>query len=127
MSDLSLMAMALCAPVSVWALAMPSLLLEAAAQGMVLYMASNFLLAPAPTCLATISGETFAVLTSVVPFQHCCISGTCSDIFCLLPDEFAREPAACGTATGEEKPIEDISDISIDKINNLMFGNASSS
>uniref|UniRef100_A0A0E0R2Q8 Eukaryotic translation initiation factor 3 subunit B n=1 Tax=Oryza rufipogon TaxID=4529 RepID=A0A0E0R2Q8_ORYRU len=80
-----------------WALAMPSLLLEAAAQGMVLYMASNFLLAPAPTCLATIS------------------------------DEFAREPAACGTATGEEKPIEDISDISIDKINNLMFGNASSS
>ncbi|EEC67478.1 hypothetical protein OsI_34721 [Oryza sativa Indica Group] len=89
--------MALCAPVSVWALAMPSLLLEAAAQGMVLYMASNFLLAPAPTCLATIS------------------------------DEFAREPAACGTATGEEKPIEDISDISIDKINNLMFGNASSS
>ncbi|KAF2914904.1 hypothetical protein DAI22_10g198900 [Oryza sativa Japonica Group] len=38
-------------PARHWALAMPSLLLEAAAQGMVLYMASNFLLAPAPTLL----------------------------------------------------------------------------
>ncbi|KAF0930166.1 hypothetical protein E2562_030319 [Oryza meyeriana var. granulata] len=76
-----------------WALAVPSVLM-AAAQGMVLYMGSNFLLAPAPTSLATVS------------------------------DEFAREPAASTSATGEEKPIEPISDIGIDQINRLMFGNA---
>ncbi|KAF0930165.1 hypothetical protein E2562_030319 [Oryza meyeriana var. granulata] len=82
-----------CYPARHWALAVPSVLM-AAAQGMVLYMGSNFLLAPAPTSLATVS------------------------------DEFAREPAASTSATGEEKPIEPISDIGIDQINRLMFGNA---
>uniref|UniRef100_A0A0E0E9V0 PIG-P domain-containing protein n=1 Tax=Oryza meridionalis TaxID=40149 RepID=A0A0E0E9V0_9ORYZ len=108
-------------PARHWALAVPSLLLAAAAQGMVLYMASNFLLAPAPTCLATISSEAFTVLTSLVQFQVPTLPSLLQ-----FSDEFTREPAACGTATGEEKPIEAISDIGIDKINNLMFGNASS-
>ncbi|BAH95490.1 hypothetical protein OsI_37264 [Oryza sativa Indica Group] len=76
MSDLSLMGGVVRTGVVAfkhWALAMPSLLLVVAAQGMVLYMASNFLLLLA------------------------------------WPLSMMNLPAACGTAIGEDKPIEAIS------------------
>uniref|UniRef100_I1R3I4 Uncharacterized protein n=1 Tax=Oryza glaberrima TaxID=4538 RepID=I1R3I4_ORYGL len=76
MSDLSLMGGVVRTGVVAfkhWALAMPSLLLVVAAQGMVLYMASNFLLQLA------------------------------------WPLSMMNLPAACGTAIGEDKPIEAIS------------------
>lgn len=41
-----------------WALAVPAFVAVAAAQGVVLYMASNFLLAAPPACLHTITGQT---------------------------------------------------------------------
>ena len=40
------------------------------------------------------------------------------------PDEFSREPlSSVPLVDGDEQPIESISDISINKINYLMFNN----
>ncbi|XP_044449881.1 phosphatidylinositol N-acetylglucosaminyltransferase subunit P-like [Triticum aestivum] len=46
-----------CCPLRRWAVAVPAFLAVAVAQGVVLYVASNFLLAPPPACFNTISDE----------------------------------------------------------------------
>ncbi|XP_037474174.1 phosphatidylinositol N-acetylglucosaminyltransferase subunit P-like [Triticum dicoccoides] len=74
------------------AVAVPAFVAVAVAQGLVLYVASNFLLAPPPACFNTIS------------------------------DEHAREPASSSLRTGADQAIEPIADIRIDRMNNLMFG-----
>uniref|UniRef100_A0A0D9VWR2 PIG-P domain-containing protein n=1 Tax=Leersia perrieri TaxID=77586 RepID=A0A0D9VWR2_9ORYZ len=92
-------------PSRYWALAVPSFVIVAMALCMVVYMGLNFLATPPPTSFNTIF------------------------------DEYSRERAfdpanANANATEEdaeekgevERPIEPISDISIDQINNLMFG-----
>ncbi|KAM3409712.1 hypothetical protein ACQJBY_002152 [Aegilops geniculata] len=80
-----------CCPLRRWAVAVPAFVAVAVAQGVVLYVASNFLLAPPPACFNTIS------------------------------DEHAREPASSSLRTGEDQAIEPISDIGIDRMNHLMF------
>ncbi|KAF0902655.1 hypothetical protein E2562_018284 [Oryza meyeriana var. granulata] len=89
-------------PSRYWALAAPSFMIVATALCMVVYMGLNFLATPPPTSFNTIF------------------------------DEHSRERAmfdsANATAMEEEeeveleRPIEPISDISVDQINSLMFG-----
>uniref|UniRef100_A0A0E0NYQ3 PIG-P domain-containing protein n=2 Tax=Oryza rufipogon TaxID=4529 RepID=A0A0E0NYQ3_ORYRU len=85
-------------PSRYWALAVPSFVIVATALCMVVYVGFNFLATPPPTSFNTIF------------------------------DEYSRERTmfdpANANATGEEeeveRPIEPISDISIDQINSLM-------
>ncbi|KAM0854338.1 hypothetical protein ACQ4PT_050493 [Festuca glaucescens] len=79
-----------------WAVAVPAFVLVAVAQVMILYVASNFLLAPPPASFDTIS------------------------------DEHARDPAASSPGTGADRPVEPISDVGIDRMNHLMFGDQGS-
>ncbi|KAL6651625.1 hypothetical protein ACP70R_010550 [Stipagrostis hirtigluma subsp. patula] len=79
-------------PSKYWALAVPSFVIVAVALSMVIYMGLNFLATPPPTSFNTIF------------------------------DENSRERMAFSSGVEAEKPIEPISDISIDQINNLMFG-----
>ncbi|KAM3403335.1 hypothetical protein ACQJBY_006837 [Aegilops geniculata] len=88
-----------CCPLKRWAVAVPAFLAVAVAQGVVLYVASNFLLAPPPACFNIISDEH-------APFS----------------DEHAREPASSSLRTGADQAIEPIADIGIDRMNHLMFG-----
>uniref|UniRef100_A0ACD5TM54 Uncharacterized protein n=1 Tax=Avena sativa TaxID=4498 RepID=A0ACD5TM54_AVESA len=74
-----------------WAVAVPAFVAVAVAQGVVLYVASNFLLTPPPASFDTIS------------------------------DEHALDPAS-SPGTGADEPIEPISDLGIDRMNHLMFG-----
>lgn len=75
-----------------WALAVPSFVMVAVALSMVIYMGFNFLATPPPTSFDTIF------------------------------DEHSRERTMFSHAIEAERPIEPISDISIDQVNNLMFG-----
>jgi phosphatidylinositol N-acetylglucosaminyltransferase subunit P len=45
-------------------------------------------------------------------------------IFLLFKDEYSREPTIFTLSEGMEKPIDPISDVGIDQINHLMFGDA---
>ena len=45
-------------------------------------------------------------------------------IFILFIDEYSREPNTFIPSEEMEKPIDPISDVGIDQINHLMFGNA---
>ncbi|WVZ55031.1 hypothetical protein U9M48_005749 [Paspalum notatum var. saurae] len=78
-------------PSKYWALAVPSFVIVAVALSMAIYMGLNFVATPPPTSFSTIF------------------------------DENSRECTAFSPAMEEERPIEPISDISIDQINNLMF------
>ncbi|KAF8660440.1 hypothetical protein HU200_058025 [Digitaria exilis] len=79
-------------PSKYWALAAPSFVIVAVALSMGIYMGLNFVATPPPTSFNTIF------------------------------DENSRERMTFSPAMEEERPIEPISDISIDQINNLMFG-----
>ncbi|XP_047043618.1 phosphatidylinositol N-acetylglucosaminyltransferase subunit P-like [Lolium rigidum] len=79
-----------------WAVAVPAFVLAAAAQVVILYVASNFLLSPPPASFDTIS------------------------------DEHARYRASSSPGTGADRPVEPISDIGIDRMNHLMFGDQGS-
>ncbi|CAN6236676.1 unnamed protein product [Urochloa humidicola] len=79
-------------PSKYWALAVPSFVIVAVALSMAIYMGLNFVATPPPTSFSTIF------------------------------DENSRERMVFSPAMEEERPIEPISDISIDQINNLMFG-----
>ncbi|CAN6241412.1 unnamed protein product [Urochloa humidicola] len=78
-------------PSKYWALAVPSFVIVAVALSMAIYMGLNFVATPPPTSFSTIF------------------------------DENSRERMTFSPAMEEERPIEPISDISIDQINNLMF------
>ena len=54
-----------------------------------------------------------------------CIFELCVNLVLVTsPDEFSREPlSSVPSVDGDEQPIESISDISINKINYLMFDN----
>ncbi|KAK3143352.1 hypothetical protein QOZ80_4AG0299300 [Eleusine coracana subsp. coracana] len=80
-------------PSKYWALAVPSFVIVAVALSMAIYMGFNFLATPPPTSFNTIF------------------------------DENSRERVMFSPAVNEEeRPIEPISDMRIDQINNLMFG-----
>lgn len=59
------------------------------------------------------------VLFCIFQFYILSFSSCCNDCFA---DEDSRERTTFSPAIEEETPIEPISDISIDQINNLMFG-----
>jgi len=42
----------------------------------------------------------------------------------LCSDEFSKDPSSDECSLEDEKPIEPISDIGIDRINDIMFNNA---
>ncbi|XP_062186110.1 phosphatidylinositol N-acetylglucosaminyltransferase subunit P-like [Phragmites australis] len=79
-------------PSKYWAVAVPSFMIVAVVLSIAIYMGINFLATPPPTSFNTIF------------------------------DENSRERVTFSPAMEEERPIEPISDISIDQINNLMFG-----
>ncbi|XP_039821788.1 phosphatidylinositol N-acetylglucosaminyltransferase subunit P-like isoform X5 [Panicum virgatum] len=79
-------------PSKYWALAVPSFVIVAVALSMAIYMGLNFVATPPLTSFSTIF------------------------------DENSRERMTFSPAMEEEMPIEPISDISIDQINDLMFG-----
>lgn len=79
-------------PSKYWALAVPLFVIVAVVLSMGIYMGLNFVATPPPTSFSTIF------------------------------DENSRERTTFTHAIEEETPIEPISDISIDQINNLMFG-----
>ncbi|KAF5727700.1 hypothetical protein HS088_TW22G01397 [Tripterygium wilfordii] len=75
-----------------WALAVPTYAMVTVVLALVFYIGLNFMSSPPPTSLNTIF------------------------------DDFSREPADFVTvATGDDQPIEPISDIGIDRINEIMF------
>lgn len=79
-------------PSKYWALAVPSFVVVTVVLSMGIYMGLNFAATPPPTSFSTIF------------------------------DEKSREHTAFFPATEDERPIEPISDIGIDRINTLMFG-----
>jgi phosphatidylinositol glycan class P protein len=115
-----------------WAVAVPAFVLAAVAQGVVLYVASNFLLSPPPASFDTISGENPDLPggTKYIPlwsFQMFRFRNLITDDRrILLSDEHARDPASSSPATGADQPVEPISDIGIDRMNHLMFADEGS-
>ncbi|KAL6844193.1 hypothetical protein ACP4OV_025866 [Aristida adscensionis] len=81
-------------PSRYWALAVPSFVIVAVALSMAIYMGLNFVATPPPASF--------------------------SNIF----DENSRERTVFSPEAEAERPIEPISDISIDQINNLMFSDS---
>lgn len=80
-------------PSKYWALAIPSFAMVAVFLGMVFYLGLNFMVTPLPTSYYT------------------------------MFDEYSREPSVfVSSVEGEEHPIEPISDIGINQINDRMFG-----
>uniref|UniRef100_A0A6V7QVH0 PIG-P domain-containing protein n=1 Tax=Ananas comosus var. bracteatus TaxID=296719 RepID=A0A6V7QVH0_ANACO len=79
-------------PSKYWALAVPSFVIVAVVLGLVFYLGLNFMLTPPPNSFNT------------------------------MFDDYSRERSMVMLAEGLEKPIEPISDIGIDQINNRMFG-----
>ncbi|KAJ4837036.1 hypothetical protein Tsubulata_028291 [Turnera subulata] len=75
-----------------WALAMPTYAMVSVVLALVFYIGLNFMSTPPPTSLNTVF------------------------------DEFSREPSNfVSFAVGDDQPIQPISDISISRINDLMF------
>ncbi|XP_006650334.1 phosphatidylinositol N-acetylglucosaminyltransferase subunit P-like isoform X1 [Oryza brachyantha] len=85
-------------PSRYWALAAPSFVIVATVLCMVVYMGFNFLATPPPASFNTIFDEYSRERTMVDPAD------------------------AHATKEEIERPIEPISDISVDQINSLMFG-----
>ncbi|KAJ3687764.1 hypothetical protein LUZ61_016928 [Rhynchospora tenuis] len=81
-------------PNKYWALAVPSFVIMSVFLMMALYLGLNFLATPPSYSPNTIY------------------------------DEYSREPTAFALLEGMEKPIDPISDVGIDQINHLMFGDA---
>ncbi|URE01060.1 phosphatidylinositol N-acetylglucosaminyltransferase subunit [Musa troglodytarum] len=79
-------------PSKYWAIAIPSFLIVTVVLAMVSYLGLNFLVTPLPTS------------------------------FNIMFDEYSRERSTVTSLRGEECPIEPISDIGVDQINNIMFG-----
>ncbi|XP_027343758.1 phosphatidylinositol N-acetylglucosaminyltransferase subunit P isoform X2 [Abrus precatorius] len=83
-------------PSRYWALAVPTYVMVTIVLMLGFYIGLNFISTPSPASLNTVF------------------------------DEFSRDPLSLESSLeGEEKPIEPISDIGIDRINDLMFNNAS--
>lgn len=79
-------------PSRYWALAVPTYAMVVIALAIVFYIGLNFLVTPPPTSFNTIF------------------------------DEYSREPLSFEhTVEGDEQPIEPISDLGLDQINDLMF------
>ncbi|KAL4369223.1 hypothetical protein GQ457_05G005310 [Hibiscus cannabinus] len=82
-------------PSRYWALAVPTYAMVIIVLAVTFYIGLNFMSTPPPTSLTT------------------------------MFDEFSREPSSfLSHMEGDEQPIEPISDLGIDKINVLMFGDA---
>ncbi|KAK7261272.1 hypothetical protein RIF29_27581 [Crotalaria pallida] len=82
-------------PSRYWALAVPTYVMVTIALGLVFYVGLNFISTPSPASLYTVF------------------------------DEFSRDPSSLDCSLEQdEKPIEPISDIGIDRINNMMFNTA---
>lgn len=80
-------------PSKYWALAVPAFAMVTVVLGMVFYLGLNFMITPPPTSYYT------------------------------MFDEYSRERTAfMSSVDGAEKPIEPISDIGINQINDQMFG-----
>ncbi|KAJ6808477.1 phosphatidylinositol N-acetylglucosaminyltransferase subunit P-like isoform X1 [Iris pallida] len=80
-------------PSKYWALAIPAFAMVTVVLGLLFYVGLNFMITPPPTSYNT------------------------------MFDEYSRESSSIiSSEGGGEKPIEPISDIGIDKINDLMFG-----
>ncbi|THU66559.1 hypothetical protein C4D60_Mb05t15430 [Musa balbisiana] len=79
-------------PSKYWAIAIPSFLIVTVVLAMVSYLGLNFMVTPPPTS------------------------------FNIMFDEYSRECSTVTSLGGEERPIEPISDIGVDQINNIMFG-----
>ncbi|XP_010244119.1 PREDICTED: phosphatidylinositol N-acetylglucosaminyltransferase subunit P-like isoform X1 [Nelumbo nucifera] len=81
-------------PSRYWALAVPAYALVTVLLAMAFYFGLNFMATPPSTSLN------------------------------IMFDEYSREPSSFVPMEGDEQPIEPISDIGINKINDLMFGSA---
>jgi phosphatidylinositol glycan class P protein len=81
-------------PSKYWALAVPSFVIVSVFLMMMLYLGLNFLATPPPYSLN------------------------------VIYDEHSRESTTFIPLKGMEKPIDPISDVGIDQINHLMFGDA---
>ncbi|XP_065039234.1 phosphatidylinositol N-acetylglucosaminyltransferase subunit P-like isoform X1 [Musa acuminata AAA Group] len=79
-------------PSKYWAIAIPSFLIVTVVLAMVSYLGLNFMVTPPPTS------------------------------FNIMFDEYSRERSTATSLGGEERPIEPISDIGVEQINNIMFG-----
>ncbi|CAL9752721.1 unnamed protein product [Musa acuminata subsp. burmannicoides] len=79
-------------PSKYWAIAIPSFLIVTVVLAMVSYLGLNFMVTPPPTS------------------------------FNIMFDEYSRECSTVTSLGGEERPIEPISDIGVEQINNIMFG-----
>ncbi|KAF1886629.1 hypothetical protein Lal_00045862 [Lupinus albus] len=93
-------------PSRYWALALPTYLLVTIALGVGFYIGLNFIATPPPTSKYSVFGE----------FEANFFRDT---------DEFTRDPLSPDCSVDpDEKPIEPISDIGIDRINDIMFNSA---
>ncbi|XP_068663558.1 phosphatidylinositol N-acetylglucosaminyltransferase subunit P isoform X2 [Aristolochia californica] len=79
-------------PSRYWALAMPAYVIITVVLAISFYIGLNFIATPSPTSLNTVF------------------------------DEYSRDPITRRTDAEGDQPIEPISDIAIDQINDLMFG-----
>ncbi|XP_022146985.1 phosphatidylinositol N-acetylglucosaminyltransferase subunit P-like [Momordica charantia] len=80
-------------PSRYWAVAVPAYVMVSIALALVFYIGLNFLSTPPPTS------------------------------FNVMFDEFSKEPSISVLSEEEDRPIEPISDIAINRINDLMFNN----
>ncbi|XP_062175140.1 phosphatidylinositol N-acetylglucosaminyltransferase subunit P [Alnus glutinosa] len=84
-------------PSRYWALAVPAYFMVTVVLALGFYLGLNFMSTPSPTSLNT------------------------------MFDEFSREPSSfLPSMDGDEQPIEPISDIGLDRINDVMFNNVNS-
>ncbi|XP_020235558.1 phosphatidylinositol N-acetylglucosaminyltransferase subunit P isoform X2 [Cajanus cajan] len=81
-------------PSRYWALAVPTYVMVTIVLMLGFYIGLNFISTPSPASLNTVF------------------------------DEFSRDPSSLERSLTDEKPIEPISDIGIDRINDIMFNNA---
>ncbi|XP_039821784.1 phosphatidylinositol N-acetylglucosaminyltransferase subunit P-like isoform X2 [Panicum virgatum] len=114
-------------PSKYWALAVPSFVIVAVALSMAIYMGLNFVATPPltsfmhPYLLLLIpyqAEQSHGCYSTPTPSRHLSFAPTSPN----PPDENSRERMTFSPAMEEEMPIEPISDISIDQINDLMFG-----
>ncbi|KAJ1388968.1 hypothetical protein SESBI_38650 [Sesbania bispinosa] len=93
-------------PSRYWALAVPTYVMVTIVLMLGFYIGLNFISTPSPASINTVYGE----------FDAESFSDT---------DEFSRDPLSVDwSLERDERPIEPISDIGIDRINDVMFNNA---
>ncbi|KAF7809230.1 Phosphatidylinositol N-acetylglucosaminyltransferase subunit P [Senna tora] len=89
-------------PSRYWALAVPTYVMVTIVLGLAFYIGLNFMSTPSPASVNTIYGELDV------------------DFY-----EFSRDPSCLDySVEGDEKAIESMSDIGIDRINDIMFSDA---